>query len=299
MRRMPHYKSLDRGPVDFTSKLRKEEGEALRIARRDVTTVPPTFPIKRAAELMVSRNERRLVIAEPGTGKLKGVLRSRDVVDFLGGGERYKVIQIKFRGNFLSAVNEPVRTIAPERFAYAEEEMSLGEVIRLLLMEGVGGVPVVGKGLRVLGVISERDLIYRLPPSTGKKVGYYMSRHVVTIDPGETVLDAARRMVGMGFRRLPVAREGRLLGIVTTMDILRYLGRSEVFHRMGSHGVEDAMGVPVEEIMRRDVAVVGPDTDVGEAAALMRERGFGGLPVVSGGRIEGIITEHDMLRLLV
>lgn len=299
MRRMPHYKSLDRGPVDFGSKIRKAEGEALRVARRDAVTIPPTLPIKRAAELMVSRNERRLVVAEPGSRKLEGVLRSRDVVDFMGGGEKYRIIQHRFRGNFLSAVNEPVRLITPERLVYAEEGMSFREVVRLLLSEGVGGVPVVDGQLTVLGVVSERELISHILPSTGRKVSYYMSRHVVTIDPGETVLAAARRMVGMGFRRLPVVRDGALAGMVTTMDILRYLGKSEVFQHIGSRGLEDAMSVPVERIMKRDVVVVGPDTDVGEAAALMRERGFGGLPVLSGGRLEGIITEHDLLRLLI
>jgi CBS domain-containing protein len=39
--------------------------------------------------------------------------------------------------------------------------------------------------------------------------------------------------------------------------------------------------------------------DAGEAAALMREKGCGGLPVVSDGLLVGIITEHDLLRLLV
>jgi len=296
---MPHYKSLDRGPVEFISKIRKEEGEALRISRKDVETAPPTLPIKRATELMVSRNERRLIVADPGTKKLEGTLRSRDVVDFLGGGEKFGIIKVKFRGNFLAAVNEPIRLITSERLIYAFDEMTLPEVVRLLLSEGVGGVPVVGKELNVLGAISERDMISHIPASTGKKVSYYMSRHVVTIAPGDSVLAAARRMISRGFRRLPVVKDGTLVGIITTMDILGYLGRSEVFQHMSSRGLEDAMSIPVERIMKRDVVVVGPDTDVGEAAAQMRGRGFGGLPVVSGRKLEGIITEHDLLRLLI
>ncbi|MEM2874722.1 MAG: CBS domain-containing protein [Candidatus Hadarchaeales archaeon] len=298
MRRVPHYKSLDRGPLSFSSRIRKEEGEALRIARRQFTTITPTTPIKRASEIMVSKKERRLPVAEPGSMKLYGVLRSRDIVDFLGGGEKHRIIQARFGGNFLSAVNEPVRMILSERFPFAGPEMSLQEVVRLLLSEGVGGVPVVDDG-KILGMIAERDLISHITPSTGKKVSYHMSRHVVTVAPSDTVLDASKRMVRMGFRRLPVVMDKKLLGIVTTMDVLGYLGSSRVFERMQSRGMEEAMEAPVEDIMKRDVVVVGPDTDVGEAAALMRERGLGGIPVLSGGELQGIITEHDLLRLLI
>jgi len=59
------------------------------------------------------------------------------------------------------------------------------------------------------------------------------------------------------------------------------------------------MSVGVEEIMTRDVLTVAPGTDVGEAAGLMRERGCGGLPVIERDELEGIITERDMLELLI
>jgi CBS domain-containing protein len=59
------------------------------------------------------------------------------------------------------------------------------------------------------------------------------------------------------------------------------------------------MSVGVEEIMTREVIRATPEMDVGEAAEIMRERGCGGLPVVSGEELVGIITEHDLMRLLV
>jgi len=126
-----------------------------------------------------------------------------------------------------------------------------------------------------------------------------MSRHVASAEPTFKIIDAARAIVTRGFRRLPVVSGGKLVGIVTSMDILRYLGSSKLFERMGSDRFDDAMSVGVQEIMTKDVFKVTPETDIGEAAALMRERDCGGLPVVSEDELVGIITEHDLMRLLV
>ncbi|MEM2419228.1 MAG: CBS domain-containing protein, partial [Candidatus Hadarchaeales archaeon] len=62
---------------------------------------------------------------------------------------------------------------------------------------------------------------------------------------------------------------------------------------------EEALKKPVENIMTREVVTITPEKDLGEAAALMDEKGFGGLPVVEEQTLEGIITEHDLLKLLV
>mgnify|MGYP003466146875 CR=1 FL=1 len=55
----------------------------------------------------------------------------------------------------------------------------------------------------------------------------------------------------------------------------------------------------VAELMTTDVVTVGPDETLGEAARLMLEREVGSLPVVADGRLVGILTETDMLRLIV
>ncbi len=299
MRRIPHYKSRDRGPLEFRSKLRREEGSIMSIIQKPVTTVQLTTPIKRAAQLMVKHRVRRLPVVDPGTQKLSGVLRSRDVIDFLGGGDKHKIIEKKFRGNFFAAVNKPVRSIISSKPVFGTSKMSIEDAVRHLLETGVGGFPVLDGNSRVLGMVSERNLISHLPPAMGIPVSYYMSRHVVTVEPSLSIRDAACRMISRRFRRLPVVVKRRIVGIVTTMDILRYFGSSEVFRRMSSQSVEEAMAVTVQEIMTRDVLHVSPEVDIGEAATLMREKGCGGIPVVSGEELAGIITEHDLLRALV
>lgn len=299
MRRIPHYKSRDRGPLDFRSKLHREEGSIMPLARKTVITIPPTMRIKDAAELMVERKVRRLPVTDPGTQKLIGMLRTRDIVDFLGGGDRHKIVQVKFKGNFFAAVNEPVRSIMSGDIVYGTADMSIMDVAKILLAKGAGGVLILDETAKIVGIVSERDFISYVPSITGATVSYYMARHVVTAEPELPIQEAARRMVSRGFRRLPVVRGRELVGIVTSVDILRYFGTGKVFEYMRSQRMDEAMAVGVQEIMTKDVLKVAPETDVGEAAGLMREKGCGGLPVVSGDTLVGIITERDLLRLLV
>ena len=270
----------------------------MSLAQKPVVTIRPTTQIKKAAELMVNHKVRRLPVTGPGTQKLVGILRSRDVIDFLGGGKKHEIIGVKFKGNFLSAINEPVRSIMSE-VVCGTSDMSVKNVVKMLLHRGVGGVPILDKNLKIVGVVSERDFVSYVPAKTGVPVSYYMTRHVVTAEPTLPIREAARRMISRGFRRLPVTRGRKLVGIVTSMDILRYFGASKVFEYMSSQKMDEAMRVSVKEIMTKDVLGVAPETDVGKAAGMMRKKGCGGLPVVSGNDVMGIITEHDLLRLLI
>jgi CBS domain-containing protein len=292
------YKSRDRRPLEFESRLHKEEGNIMPIARRNVITVPPTTRIKDAAELMVRQKVRRLPIVDPGTKRLIGILTTRDIVNFLGGGEKFKIIQNKFKGNFLAAVNDQVRTIMSEKVVYGTQDMSIANVANLLLKTGMGGAPIVDERGHVVGMVSERDFAAYVPLSTGTTVSYHMKRSVITAEPELQIQEAARRMISKGVRRLPVVRFLELVGIVTSVDILKYFGTSKMFEYMATGRVDEAMSMGVETIMTRDPLTVSPGTDIGEAAQLMVERGCGGLPVVDGDELVGIITERDMLELL-
>lgn len=299
MRRMPHYKSYDRAPLEFKSRRHKEEGDIMTLARKHVVTITPTMPVKEAAGVMAAKGIRRLPVVRAGTKKPMGMLRSRDVVDFIGGGELHKIVENKYRGNFYSAVKEPVSTIMSKDYPTGDVYMSIKDAAKELLKTGAGGMPILNEEGGIAGIVSERDFITYMPASTGSTVDYYMSRHVVTAGQELPIHDVIRRMVSWGVRRIPVVSGRDLVGIVTTVDVIKYFGTNKVFEHMRSHSLEDVLKIPVKEIMSREVVKVTPEMDIGEAAALMREKRCGGLPVVSGGSMVGIVTERDLLRLLV
>ena len=268
------------------------------LARKHVVTITPTTSIREAAKVMLEHRVRRLPITDAGTKRLVGMLTTRDLLDFLGGGERHSLILQRFKGNLYAAVNEAVRAIMSERVVYGTTGMSIADVTKLLIRTGVGGVPIVDEHMHVVGMVSERDFLPYIPPHTGMGVNYRMTREVVTASPETQVREAMRRMVARGVRRLPVVAAGKLVGIVTSVDILRYFGTGEMFSRMRAGRVDEALAVGVDSLMTREVLTVTPETDLGEATGLMVGKGCGGLPVVEDGVLVGIITERDMLELL-
>ena len=96
------------------------------------------------------------------------------------------------------------------------------EAAQIMKSEDVGSLPIV-EGDRLAGVITDRDLAIRIvaegrDPDT--PVGEIASKDVVTVDPEQTIDEAARLMAEHQVRRLPVVEEdGRLVGILAQADI--------------------------------------------------------------------------------
>ena len=249
---------------------------------------------------MVKYRVRRLPVSDPGTNRLVGIVTVMDVVNFLGGGDKAQIIENKHKGNFLSAINEEISSIMEEEVITLREEDSIDDAIKMMLQGNVGGFPIVSDDSKVIGIVSERDFVDLVANViTGKKVADFMRRDVVSVKPDTTVEEAARVMVSNDFRRVPIVHEGVMIGIVTTSDIVNYLGSGEVFDKLVTGDMHEALGVPIKIIAREPPITVDPDLDLGEAADLMIARNVSVLPVAVDGALSGIVTERDFLNALV
>jgi CBS domain-containing protein len=290
----------DRGSLNFKSKLSQHEGDIMMVAKRDVVQIPPTMTIMGAVKTMVKYRFRRLPVSDPGTNRLMGIVTVMDVVNFLGGGDKAQIIENKHRGNLLSAINEEISSIMEEDVITLREGDSIDDVIKMMLLGNLSGFPVVNDESKVIGIVSERDFIGLVANIiTGNRVADFMSRDVVSVRPDTKVEDAARVMISNDFRRLPIVHEGVMTGVVTTSDIVNYLGSGEVFEKLVTGNMHEALGVPIKVIAREAPITVEPDLDLGEAADLMIARDVSVLPVVVDGALSGIITERDFLSALV
>lgn len=292
--------TLDRGPVEFKTRIPEKKGKVGKIGNKDVVTIPRSMTIIGAAKSMTEYGFRRLPIADPGTKKLEGIITSMDIVRLLGGGESYKLIKQGHSGNFYEAINESVKEIMEKEIIAVSEDESIENTISAIVSTGTGGVPIVRENNKVVGIITERDIVKYISNSiASSKVKEHMSNEVVTIESGSTLKKVTETMVNKGFRRVPIVNNGNLVGIVTATDIVRYLGSGNIFKELKTTNAEEALNIEIDKIMSKDLLTITPDSKLSEAAKLINKNNIGSLPVLEDSLIVGLITEHDLVKSIV
>jgi len=112
---------------------------------------------------------------------------------------------------------------------------------------------------------------------------------VWTVDAEEPVLEAIQLMADRHVGALPVTRGGELVGVISERDYARkviLLGRSSA-------------ETPVWQIMSSPVVTVTPDQDVRECMQLMTQQRIRHLPVMQDGRMIGVISIGDLVRVVI
>ena len=291
---------MDRGPVDFKSRVSHNQGDIMAIASKNIVTLPPTTNIMGTVKTMLKYGFRRVPIADAGTNRLVGIITSLDIVDFLGGGLRHNIVKNRYKGNLAAAINEDVREIMKKDVVSLGVNDNISSAIKTMIEKNIGGIPIVDDDDVVVGIVSERDFVRTVADiTTSKSVNKYMSNKVVTASPDISVGEATRTMIEKGFRRIPIVKEDVLLGIVTASDVMRYLGSGEIFQKLMTGDVSDAFQVPLKSLILRDIVWTNSSIDIGEAAALMLKNKVGALPIIDDGELCGILTERDIIKALV
>jgi CBS domain-containing protein len=139
-----------------------------------------------------------------------------------------------------------------------------------------------------------------------------MTTPVITVSPTMTVKDLAALFRDRRVGGVPVVDEDRLVGIVTEGDLMAmdadiqmphwfelfdsiiYLGSQKKFKEQ----LEKASAATVEQLMTDDVKSVAPDDEARVAATLMHKHKFDRVPVVEGEAVVGIVTRHDIMKIL-
>jgi len=198
--------------------------------------------------------------------------------------------------------------------AMVDEDTPYRQIVDVLAARRVSAVPVVDSFSRVIGVVSEADLMQRLEftgagrarrlfesrrrraaraKAQGKRARDLMTAPAVTTTPQATLAAAARLMDDEKVKRLPVTDElGRLVGIVTRSDLLR------VFQRPDPHIRSDV----TEDVLRRalwlDPATVSVEVDNGTVTldGRVETKSLAGLAVRLTAAVPGVVDVVDKLR---
>lgn len=127
----------------------------------------------------------------------------------------------------------------------------------------------------------------------------WMSKDVITIDEETSVMKATQVMKENNIRRLPIMRDGKLVGLVSDRDLKEAspskattLDVHELYYLLSE--------LKVKDIMSKDVLTVSENDTVELAAVIMAENKISGLPVMADdGGLVGIITMDDAFKVLI
>jgi acetoin utilization protein AcuB len=131
------------------------------------------------------------------------------------------------------------------------------------------------------------------------KVSDWMTRNPVTIDASATIVEAIHLLKEKNFRRLPVMRNGKLVGIVTERMLLTFTpGKSTSLDTWELHYL--LARTPVTEAMNPKPNTITAETDLVDAAQLIHDRKLNGITVVNErGELVGILTTTNALEALI
>lgn len=298
----------------------RREGAAGATITRGVAGFGADSKIKTAAVLRLSmdlpmvmtwidapgRVERLLPGLRALTGS--GIVTVDEVEIAAYGGRRLE--QLRFDLDVRDAMTQPVQTVG--------EDAPVADAVRLLIGRPYRALPVVDGEGRLVGVISNADLVARaglearlelldamsdearnavlarLPG--GLAVRDAMSATPVSIAIGRSVGDATRIMSERHLKRLPVVDEqGRVVGIISRAEVLRAVAES--FPRAADGPVEHPGARSAGELMRTDTPVVPETADLGQLLdAVASTRLNRAIVVDREGRVRGVVSDADVLR---
>lgn len=164
---------------------------------------------------------------------------------------------------------------------------------------------------KMVGIVSDRDVLVstgwmlsveRMTHGAGgrghvvgpTRIEQIMTREVVYVPDDATPREAAFLMLDRKVSAMPVVHEGRLAGIVTETDFLKWLDDNADTN----HDVRYFARREVRELMRANVITLGPQASLGEVVDLFRRRRIRHVPVVAGEVLRGIISDRDVRRAL-
>ena len=138
-----------------------------------------------------------------------------------------------------------VKDVMTKKVILIREKATFREILQTFRKNKISGAPVVDAKNNLVGIVSEKDLLFKLFPSekefykniefyqsvsqrenifTGVKkltAGKIMSKNVIYVDENDHVLTACAQLLIHNIRRLPVLRNGKIIGIVTTGNVFK------------------------------------------------------------------------------
>jgi CBS domain-containing protein len=253
------------------------------IMQTNLVTVDKDESLAKIIELMKKHDITKFPVLEEG--KFVGIVSDEEIVSKLGAIRQRRVLPSSLK----------VSSVTVKQVNSMESATDLRELVDLCKKKKVTIIPIID-GDELKGVLTKSDLLKLV--KSKKQVKEIMKKEVYVVSPKDRLIHARRLMMDKGVERLPVLEAGKVVGIISSMDIAIFLAYFKD-HVPVKYQKARLKNLKVEDAMKRDVTLVEEDITASEAAGIMESKNIGCLPVVDPNtQIKGIISRTDLIRLI-
>ncbi|MHC4593381.1 MAG: CBS domain-containing protein [Planctomycetota bacterium] len=119
-----------------------------------------------------------------------------------------------------------VKDIMTKEIITVTKDTPIFQVLELLAKKNITGIPVVEDDMTLVGIVSEKDLLrlfYAHEDQKNETVSSFMTQPAVHFDENETLPDVCDCLMNYSLRRVPVTSNGKVVGIISRADIIKYI----------------------------------------------------------------------------
>jgi len=119
-----------------------------------------------------------------------------------------------------------LKNVMTKHVIYVKRGAPIYKAMNLLLKHKISGMPVVAESMRVVGVLSEKDVLRLLVDrklDINSSVDDYMTREVICFSEEDSAFDLCKFFIKSNIRRVPIVKKGKLVGIVSRHDIVNLI----------------------------------------------------------------------------
>jgi len=267
---------------------------------RQTVSVKEESKVRECITLMVKRNFRHLPVVNQDH-QIIGIISAQDIIDSISALSLDPEIKGYNEESFFKLLNSSIKEIVTKEPLCIFYKSYLIEALKIMSDNNKGALPIIDEKRKLRGIITLRDFISLLGSNVnpiGLKVKEFYTKNPIYIEPTERLLTAIHVMSKNKIRRIIVGHSNLLSdtqGMISNKDILRYLDFGLGYKLIS---VSELLQTKVSKVMGNPLATVDIDDDVRMACFTMNTLGIGGLGVLNNQRIDGIITERDVVTKL-
>jgi CBS domain-containing protein len=252
------------------------------VMTKDIIAVDKDINLKHVLDLMKKHEITKLPVLEDK--KLVGIITDNIIAYKLGSIRKKGVPASRLHAS--SVTDKNIECVHPET-----------DIEKILEKVGEPGPTMlcVTENTNLLGVITKADLLPLV--KSKKKVGEIANKNILTVSSDDRVVHARRIMVDENIARLPVLKDGKLVGMISDNEIAFAFASIKRSFPLGrqKHQLEELL---VEDVMKKPAIWTQPGVSVSEAASIMIKNNLGALPLIENEKIVGIVSRTDLLKTI-